>query len=142
MMWAFMAIVIAETLIVHLLVALWKPWVAVALSVLSIATLVWLINAIRSFKRLPVEIVDGTLIWQAGRLKHICVPVAQVAGLRRDWTAAELKDRSVLNCALIAYPNVFVELSASVPMGRRSISALAHRLDDPASFMAAITNLR
>jgi hypothetical protein len=141
MMWAFMAIVVAETLIVHLLVALWKPWLAVVLSVFSIATLVWLIGAIRSFKQLPVELVNGQLIWRAGKLKRVDVPVAQVAGLRRDWEAADLKDRSVLNCALIAYPNVFVELREPVRMGRRSISSLAHRLDDPGSFAAAITHL-
>ncbi len=142
MMWAFMAVLIAETLIVHLLVALWKPWVAVLLSVLSITALVWLTDAIRSFRRLPVEIVDGQLVWRAGKLKRCVVPVAQIEGLRRNWTAADLKGHSVFNCALIAYPNVFVELSVPALIGQRSISGLAHRLDNPQAFVAAITNRR
>jgi hypothetical protein len=53
-----------------------------------------------------------------------------------------LKSRSVLNLALIAYPNVIVDLKSPVLTGRgrftRSISAVAHKFDDPAAFSREI----
>lgn len=47
-----------------------------------------------------------------------------------------MKQRSVLNLALLAYPNLVVDLVAPLP-GRRGITTIVHRLDDPAAFAAA-----
>jgi hypothetical protein len=141
MMWILVAIATVETLVVHLLVALWRPWVAGVLSVVSVATIVWLVVLIRSFEKLRVKIADGRLIWRVGTLRQANVSLDNVAGLKSDWTAADIKRRDVLNCAMIAYPNTFVLLSKPVWVGRRSISALAHRLDDPTAFATAIGSL-
>ena len=141
MMWILVAIATVETLVVHLLVALWRPWVAALLSVLSVATIIWLVGAIRSFGTLPVEIADGQLVWRVGRLKSITVPLDRVRGLKTEWTAADIKRRNVLNCAMIAYPNTVVVLDAPVVAGRRSVSELAHRLDNPVDFATALGSL-
>ncbi len=141
MMWILVAIATVETLVVHLLVALWQPWVAAVLSVVSVAAIVWLVALIRSFEKLPVKIADGGLIWRTGTLRHATVSIDNVAGLKSDWTAVDIKRSNVLNCAMIAYPNTFVVLSEPVRVGRRSISALAHRLDDPTAFATAIGSL-
>jgi hypothetical protein len=141
MMWIFVAIATVETLVVHLLVALWRPWVAAAFSVVSVATVIWLVGAIRSFKKLPVEITDEKLVWRVGRLKTAVVPIDQVRELKTEWTATDLKRRDILNCALIAYPNTVVVLDGPVKAGRRSVSELAHRLDDPTGFATAIGSL-
>ena len=141
MMWIFVTIATVETLVVHLLVALWRPWVAAALSVVSVATIVWLVTLIRSFEKLPVKIADGLLIWRVGTLRQATVPLENVEGLRSDWTVADVKRRDVLNCAMIAYPNTFVVLNEPVRVGRHLVSALAHRLDDPTAFATAIGSL-
>lgn len=141
MMWILVAIATVETLVVHLLVALWRPWVAAGLSVVSVATIVWLVVLIRSFAKLPVKIADGQLIWRIGTLRQTSVSLENVEGLKSDWTVADIKSRDVLNCAMIAYPNTFVVLSEPVRVGRRSVFALAHRLDDPTSFATAIGSL-
>ena len=78
---------------------------------------------------------------RAGRLKGAEVPVARVSGIRHDMSAADVKRRTVLNCALLSHPNVLVELASPLP-GRRGVLAVAHRLDDPAGFAAALEAVR
>ena len=52
-----------------------------------------------------------------------------------------MKRRTTLNLALIAYPNVIVELATPLRSGRRTIEAVAHRLDDRSAFVAAMDRL-
>lgn len=141
MMWVFVAIASVELVVVHLLVALWRPWFAAILSVFSLATVVWLIGVIRSFKALPVLIDGERLALRVGRLKGVDVALDNVRGLRSGWDAAALRSPGVLNLALIAYPNVVLDLRQPVACGRRTIGSVAHRLDDPAAFVRAIEPL-
>lgn len=141
MLWMFIAIATVELLIVHFLLVLWKPWIALAVSTVSLCAIVWIVALILSFRRRPVRIENGLLLLRAGMLKGIAVPLDQVAGVRSAWTAAKLKSRAVLNLALLAWPNVMIELAAPVPIGRRAVGMIAHKLDDPAAFTAAIRAL-
>jgi hypothetical protein len=141
MLWVFVALASAELVIVHLLLVLWKPWLAWTLSALSFATIGWIVGVILSFRRRPVRIADGALVMRAGALKRIVVPLDRVAGLRAGWSAADLKRRDVLNLALLAWPNVVVELTEPIAMRGRPIRAIAHKLDDPAAFAAALRGL-
>lgn len=138
MMWVLVALSSIELLVVHFMVSLlWSRTAALILSIITVLGIGWLIWVIASMRRLPVLIDAEWLTMRAGRLKGVTIPMAQVRGLKRAWDAAVIKDRSVLNLALIAYPNVVVDLTAPLP-GRRGITAIAHRLDDPAGFVAAI----
>jgi hypothetical protein len=75
-------------------------------------------------------------------LKSVVVPVGQIAGLRATWDAAALKQRGVVNLALVSWPSVVIDLDPPVPTRRgRQVHAVAHKLDDPAAFHAAITAL-
>lgn len=139
MMWAFVALAAIELVVVHLLISHWSRAAALVLSVLTLGSVGWLIGVIRSFRRLPVLITADTLVMRVGTLRGVTVPLAQVAGLRPTWDGAALKRRDVLNLALIAYPNVVIDLKAPLP-GRRRIVALAHRLDEPAAFGAALAD--
>lgn len=53
-------------------------------------------------------------------------------------TATELRERSVLKVSLLAHPNILVRLTQAHPSGRRRVDRVAHRLDDPAGFTAAL----
>lgn len=141
MMWVFVAIASVELMVVHFLVAMWQPWLALIPSVVSLAAIIWLVTAIRSFRSLPVLIDGDRIILRAGRLKGVEIAPGDVAGLRGTWDAAVLKEPGVFNLALIAYPNVVVDLRGPVTVGRRTVRAVAHRLDDPAAFAAAIEAL-
>jgi len=141
MMWAFFALVLVETLAVHLLVALWSPALALGFSAMSLAALIWLTALIRSFAREPVIIEPTSLLWRCGRLRGIAVPLAQIAGVRSAWDGPLIKDRATFNAALIAWPNIVIDLKAPVPLGRRTVTRLAHKLDDRDAFVAALSRL-
>jgi hypothetical protein len=141
-MWAFACIMAVELVVVHLLVsALWSRIAAAILSMLSLAAMVWTIVFIRSLKRLPVLVDEAGVMMRLGSLKSVRVPLEQVAGVRTAWPGEALRQRTVLNLALINYPNVMLDLDPPFRTRRRRIVAVAHRLDDPSGFVAAIRGL-
>jgi hypothetical protein len=142
-MWAFACIMAVELAVTHLLVSLlWSSTAAAILSGLTFAALIWSVLWIRSFKRLPVMVGDEGVLMRLGSLKSVRVPAAQVAGVRTSWPSGAEKRPGVLNLALINYPNVMLDLDPPLPARRRSIQAVAHRLDDPSGFVAAIGRLK
>lgn len=143
LLWVFAALMTGELLVTHLLVsALWSQVAAFVLSTLSLAALVWTLLFIRSLKRLPVLVDGESVTMRVGFLKSVRVPVTNIAALRTAWPREELKSRGVLNLAMINYPNVMLELDPLLPNGKRRLKAIAHRLDDPAGFIAAVARLR
>jgi hypothetical protein len=141
LLWVFTGIMAVELAVVHLLVAaLWSHVVAAILSVVSLVTLVWTIALIRSLDRRPVLVTETGVTMRLGRLKTVHVPATTIAGLRTSVPGEALKQRGVLNLAMINYPNLMLELDPPLP-GRRPIHAIAHRLDDPAGFAAAVGRL-
>ena len=143
MIGVLLGIAIVEMCVVHLVVvAMWGRSAALIAGLLDLSLVMWLIALLRSFKRLPVTIADDVLTLRAGSLKSIDVPLAQVTGLRPSWDAAALKDRSVLNLALASWPSVVVDFAPPIVLRRgRTIRAVAHALDEPAAFHAAIAAL-
>lgn len=142
LLWVFAFIMAAELLVTHLLVsALWSQTAALIFSALSLAALVWTLLFIRSLKRRPVLVDADSVTMRVGSLKSVRVPAGSIAGLRTSWPREELKQRGVLNLALINYPNVMLDLDPPLPARKRPLTAIAHRLDDPAGFMAAIGRL-
>jgi hypothetical protein len=137
MMWVFVGLVSIELLVVHALLSHWYPIVALILSALTLVSILWLVGAIRSFRRMPVLIEADMLVMRVGWLKSYRVPLAEIAGLRDSWTGEELNSRRVGNLALIAWPNIWVDLAR--PIGRRQVVAIAHKLDDPAALRAALS---
>lgn len=142
MLWVLVALCSIELAVVHLLVALWSRPAAIMLSIVSLATIAWLVRGIRSLSSLPSTLTPAALTLRAGRLARVSVPLAAVAGLRDDWDIAALKAPGVRKLSLVAHPNIWVELSTPVTRRGRTIHAIAHRLDDPAAFAAALDALR
>ena len=140
-LWALVGIMAGELLVVHPLLAHWTLWGAIVLSALSLGVVGWLVFGLLSMPRLPVLVSRDLLVMRAGRIKGARVPMARVRGLRREWDAAALKRRDVLNLALVSHPNVLVDLTAPLP-GRRGVTAIAHRLDDPVGFATALEAAR
>ena len=128
-------------MVVHLLLAHWWPRVAAIVAIVTVAGIVWLVTIVRSFRGMPVLLDADRLLMRIGRLRSVSVPTDLINGLRSSCDGAALKQRDVLNLALIAYPNVVVDLTAPITVGRRRISTIAHRLDDPAGFAAALNRL-
>lgn len=142
MMWVFAVLAGLELVIVHFLLALWDWRLALVVTLISLAGVVWLVRAIRSFRRLPVLVDGERLVLRAGHIAAVAVPVANVHAIRTSWESGEIKRRDALNLGLIAYPNVLVELAEPVLRRRRAIRVVAHRFDDPATFIVALETAR
>lgn len=143
MIGVLLGIAIVEMCVVHLVVGALFGWtVAMVVGVLDLSLVIGLALLLRSFRRLPVTIADGVLTLRAGLLKSVVVPVGQIAGLRATWDAAALKQRGVVNLALVSWPSVVIDLDPPVLTRRgMQVHAVAHKLDDPAAFHAAIAAL-
>jgi hypothetical protein len=143
LLWVFAAIMALELVLVHLLVSVfWSHEAALVLSAISLAALVWTIAFIRSLQQYPVLVDEGGVTMRVGSLRTIRVPGANIAGLRTSWPGEALKQQGVLNLALINYPNVMLDLDPPLPGRRHPLAAIAHRLDDPGGFAAAVQQLK
>ena len=139
MIWALVGLSVAALCLVHLLVALlWSGWVALALSLVTLAGIGWLVVAVRSFGTLPVLVGPERVVLRAGRIKSMTVPRADIAAVDGEISAAAAKARDMLKLSLLAHPNVVVRLRAPLAHGRREVRAIAHRLDDPQGFREAL----
>ncbi|WP_242186444.1 hypothetical protein [Sphingomonas sp. CARO-RG-8B-R24-01] len=143
MIGVLLGIAIVEMLVVHLVVVALLGWVAaVVVGLLDLSVVISLALLLGSFRRYPVTIADGVLTMRTGRLKSIAVPITDIAGLRTTWNAVALRQKDMVNLALASWPSVVVDLSEPVLSRRgKPIRAIAHKLDDPAAFHAAITAL-
>ncbi|MDN4631761.1 hypothetical protein QCD71_09570 [Sphingomonas sp. PsM26] len=143
MIGVLLGIAVVKMLVVHLVLVAAFGWtVAILLGVVDVAAVLDLTLLLRSFKRLPVVLTADVLMMRTGFLKSLTVPVAQIAGTGRTWDAATLKQRGVVNFALIGWPNVWLDLDPPVQHRRGTpVSAIAHKLDDPVAFHAAIAAL-
>jgi hypothetical protein len=140
MLWVFVALASIELIVAHMMLSFWKPWVAMVASTLSLVTMAWVVRLVLSFKTLPVEADDTRLMMRVGAFRSVSVTLDNIEKIRSSWPPEDLRNRAVWNLAMIAYPNVIVDLIHPVEVtdlrGRRTISAIAHRLDDPRAFLA------
>ena len=143
MLWVFFGLASVELFVVHLLVSIWSPRTAFVLSALTVLTMLWLIRLIRSFRRLPVLVDEEGMLLRTGTLMAIRLEWPNIEEARTGFASEALKAKSVLNLAMLSYPNVLIHLHAPVAHRRgRLVSKVAHCLDDPAGFAAAVARMR
>jgi hypothetical protein len=141
MMWVLVALGCGELLVVHLLVALlWSPMAALVLTLAALAAIAWLVLLIRSMGRLPVLVGEREVVMRAGALKAVTVARSNIAAVETSFPPGFLRRPGVLSLALLAYPNVALELREPLASRRRgaAIEWIALRLDEPAAFVAAL----
>lgn len=136
MLWVFFSIALVEMVAVHLFVTLRWPVVGWPLTILSAATLVWIVAWIRSWKRLPHRLENGVLTLNMGRMRKIAVPLEIIRAVT-PVDGERLKAPGTLNLVPIAYPNRMIELTQ--PTGKRGAVRIAVRVDDRAAFDAAMS---
>ena len=144
MLWFMVLLAGMELFVIHLLISLLWSWeVATILSVLTLLTIAWLVRLIRSFRRLPVLVGADGIVLRSGHLSELRVAPSVVKGVRTSWPGEALKDRSVLNLAMLSHPNLLVDLAEPIERRgrRRQIAAVALRLDDPDGFRRAMAGL-
>jgi hypothetical protein len=134
-----LGLAIAEALVLHsVAMALWGWRVAMLLGLADLSLVVALVGLLRAIRRYPVTIGEGVLTMRVGKLKAIAVPLMQVRGLRERWNRDEVKARGVANFALANWPNVMIDIDPPLVTRRRTVTAIAHKLDAPGDFAAAL----
>lgn len=143
MLGVLLGLAICETVVLHVVaMAVWGWKVAMVLALIDLSVVVTLVRLLRSFKAMPVTLEGRRLTMRAGHLSAIDLDIDDVAAFRTSWDSAAIKRKTTLNLALIAWPNVVFDLREPRKVRhRRIISTVAHRLDDPDAFHAAIAAL-
>jgi hypothetical protein len=143
MLGVLLGLAIVETIVLHIIaMAVWGWKVAVALALLDLSVIVMLVRLLRSFRTMPITLEGRRLTMRTGRRLAITLDIDDITGFRTSWDSDAIKRKSTLNLALIAWPNLVFDLREPIKVRhRRIISTIAHRLDDPAAFHAAIASL-
>jgi hypothetical protein len=143
MLGVILGLALVETCVVHIVaMAFWGWKVATALGLLDLSVMVMLVRMLRSFRLRPVTIEGRRVVMRLGHKLAVPIEIDNIAGFRASWDAAAIRQRTTLNLALIAWPNIVFDLREPIKVRRRRIiSTIAHRLDDSASFHAAMARL-
>lgn len=140
MIWVLIILSGIELAVVHVLIAFWNGWAALIVSLMTGVGMVWLIALVRSMPRLPVLLDDKRLVLRVGFVRRFDIRLCDIAGVRTSWESRAEKAKAVSNLALIAYPNVMIDLKQPVAAGRRTITTVAHRMDDLPGFLTALNH--
>jgi hypothetical protein len=143
MLWAFVAVIVLEMVVVHLLLSRWSAGAAVALGIVSAAALIGMVALILSFRSRPVLLGPAGLRLRTGFLIEAHVPMDEIAFAQSGFAPADYMPGGLLKASLLNAPNVVVLLRRDVdlpgPFGkRRRVHAIGLALDEPARFLAAI----
>lgn len=129
-----------EVAVYHLLLGHWSRTATIVMLILSDVGFVYLVGLIKSFRFRPVLLTPEGVHVRAGFLIDQLVPLDAIAAIEGTFTGDEVRDKTTLNAALLAWPNVMLRLDRSLP--RRSFLKkrppfvrVAFRLDDPAQFI-------
>ncbi|MEH3048014.1 hypothetical protein [Sphingomonas adhaesiva] len=136
MLWVLLALCAIEATVTHFLLAHWWPRVAIALSLVTVATFVWVARGIAGIATHPSTIDAQGVTLRTGRLAAVTIPHAQIAGAR--CTETPRRTPGVLNLALVAQANVLIACDPPLERRGRRLHAVAHRLDDAPAFVAAL----
>lgn len=142
-LWALTAILVVEMAVVHFLLSRWSGAAALALGLLSGASLVSIVALILSFRSRPVILARDGLRVRAGFLIDAHVPIDEIAFAQSGFAPADYMPGGLFKANLLNSPNIVVLLRRDVdlpgPFGKtRRVHAVALALDEPARFLAAI----
>ncbi|HMG22961.1 MAG TPA: hypothetical protein VK607_16615 [Kofleriaceae bacterium] len=135
-------LIAAETVVLHIALAMWKPLIAWISTVSSLYAVIWLIGDAQAIRLYPVAIIGGALRVTVGVRGRAAIPLADIASV--------IESRSVPDGALslaLMEPTVLVTLRVPVEVigllgRRRRVDRLALTIDDPKALIAAIAEAR
>lgn len=144
---AILVLQVLEMSVVHLLLMSWMPTVAWVLLALSAYGVIWMIALLKSFRINPVLLTDNTIRARSGMMHDVAIPRDLVADSETGFTSAELKDKRILNLAILSSPNVCLRFSRPLTIptpfgGTRELDGVALRLEESSAFLAELNSDR
>jgi hypothetical protein len=139
MIGAILALALMEMFAIHLVAMAYWGWkVAIVLGIADASLVVMLVRLLLSFRTHPIVLADGVLTMRTGRRITVAIPLETISGLRENWSGADIKAPDVYNMALIAWPTVMIDLKQPMKRRRKTITSVAHCVDDPTGFRLAV----
>jgi hypothetical protein len=146
----FALAIVVETIALHLWLVARHPALAWALTLLSVAALLWLPLQYRAMGRGAVVLGPAELDVRIGSRVRVQVPLAAIAGAEvATWRSRPDKpDPAYLDATAPAEPNVLLTFTELVPARLagglliRRIRRLGLHLDEPAELLARIERRR
>ena len=137
-----LALACVETIVLHIIaMAFWGWKVAIVIGLLDLSLVVMLYRMIRSFRLNPITIRDNIVIMRTGGRMGVPIVIDEIKDFRTTWSGDDLKANHVLNMALAAWPTVMFDLKTPIIRRGKSISAIAHCVDDPERFQLAVRQI-
>ena len=136
---------VAETLIIHLLLARWNTTAAWVLTGISTYTAVQIYGLLRSMSQRPIVLDSQTLKIRYGLLSETTFPIANIASVERLSLATSLDSstRALSPLGELEPPNTLIRLTAEAHIetlygARRPFTSLALFVDEPERFADAL----
>lgn len=138
----FTFLILVETSLVHVLLWLWKPWVAWVVSAVSLYSILFLIADFNAARRRPILVDGDTLHLRVGLRWRARIPLAEIDQVEAAGQEEDL-GRGALKAMLIGQPNVIVRLRGEIEAigwyGRtRRFDRAALGVDDPEGLREAL----
>ena len=131
-----------ETIVLHIVaMAFWGWKIAIVIGLLDLSLILMLYRMIRSFRLNPIIIRGNIITMRTGGRMSVPVAVDEIAGFRATWSGEDLKGRHVLNMALAAWPTIMFDLKNPIARRGKSITTIAHCVDDPETFRRVVRQL-
>jgi hypothetical protein len=135
-------VIAVETAGLHIILDMWKPWLAWVSTISSAYALLWLVGDAQMIRLYPVALTGDALRVVIGIRWRVTIPLAEITEVSEMRTVP----RGALNLALIE-PTVLVTLRAPIEVVgllgiRRRADRIALTIDEPAAFLAAVTAAR
>lgn len=129
-----------EIAVYHLLLGHWSRIGTIIMFILSDVGFIYLVGLIKSFRFKPILLTRDGVRVRAGFLIDQLIPYEAIQEVGTSFGGEDIRDKTTLNAALLAWPNLLLRLAApisrrSVLKGNRLYTAVAFRLDDPEPFI-------
>ncbi|WP_343529051.1 hypothetical protein [Sphingomonas sp.] len=142
MMIALLCLSCIEIGVTHLLVAHWSRTAALILFAISDVSLLYLIGLIKSLRLSPVLLTDSGVRVRAGFLVDRTIPYDAISDVAANPDGATVRAEDSWNIALLAWPNLMLDLARPQPprsrWHRTPVRRVAFRLDEPAPFLVEL----
>jgi hypothetical protein len=136
------AVATIELVVVHLLLSQWSHVAALVLSLATLVTIIRVGLTVRDMARWPTLVDDQAVVVRHGGRGEIHVLLATIESVENVAFAPEERGRTIFRATLLAQPNVALRLGVPVQVGKKEVTTITMRLDDPAAFIAEVEQRR
>jgi hypothetical protein len=143
----FGMVIVIEAVVMHLLLMRWSIAAAVALTGLSLYSLLWLVGDYRATHRRPVVLDGRRLVLRVGLRCHVVVEIDQLRSVRLvSWRDVPERAAGYLNTTRPGQPNIVIEVRAPIKVTtllglQRTTQRIGLRLVEPQRFRDAIVSV-